>query len=193
MRIVILASGDGSNFEAIVKASQSGELKAQVVGLVTSRPGIGALARAERLSVPSQVLALKDFSSRDEWDKAVLAQLQSWNADWVVLAGYLSLIGPRVLQAFPERLVNIHPSLLPKFGGAGMYGNKVHAAVLQAKESQTGITVHLIDAQYDQGRVVAQCFLPVLADDTVERLAARVRAQENLFYPRVLNGLISGS
>ncbi|MBX3020296.1 MAG: phosphoribosylglycinamide formyltransferase [Bdellovibrionales bacterium] len=191
-KLVICASGDGSNFEAIVRASRSGLLQAEVSGLIVNRGGIGVLERAERLKVPVAIISPKGFASREEWDAAMVARLRTWSADWVVLAGYLALVGPQVLTAYQHRIVNSHPALLPKFGGAGMYGDRVHAAVLAAGERETGITVHLIDEVYDRGAILAQERVAVLPGDTPELLAARVKTQETAFYPKVLNDLITG-
>jgi phosphoribosylglycinamide formyltransferase-1 len=191
-KIAICASGDGSNFEALVQASRRGQLSAEIVGLIVNRPNIGAIARAQRLKVPHQVLAPKDFPSRHQWDETMVHNLRSWQVDWVILAGFLALVGPRVLEAFPQRVVNIHPSLLPKFGGAGMYGDHVHAAVLKAAEPETGITVHLIDGAFDQGRILAQERVAVDPGDTVATLSERVKTAEIIFYPRVINDLVTG-
>jgi phosphoribosylglycinamide formyltransferase 1 len=191
-KIVVCASGEGTGFEAIVEASRAGRLAAEVVGLLVSRPGTGAVARAQRLKIPYQVISPKDFADRHAWDQAVADQLQAFKADWVVLAGYLCLIGPEVLKRFPQRLVNSHPALLPKFGGAGMFGIHVHRAVLNAGEAASGVTVHLIDDRYDQGQIVAQGHVPVYPGDTPELLERRVKDFEVSFYPRVLNDLVTG-
>lgn len=191
-KIVVLASGEGSNFEALVAAARSGLLKAEIKGLITNRAGVAALERASRLNVPSEVLDPKKFVSRDEWDAAVVKTLQGWQAEWVVLAGFLVLIGPRVLKAYPERVVNIHPALLPKFGGAGMYGMRVHQAVLEAGAAESGITVHLVDLEYDRGRILAQVKTPTAGLANPEALAERIRQLEHEHYPRVLNDLVWG-
>jgi phosphoribosylglycinamide formyltransferase-1 len=191
-KLVVCASGEGSNFEAIVEASRMGRLAADVAGLIVSRGKIGAIARAERLRIPVKQLSPKAFASVEEWDAAVRTALGVWRADWVVLAGFLTRIGPQVLAAYPGRIVNSHPSLLPKYGGAGMYGDFVHQAVVSAGERETGVTIHTIDAEYDRGRVLAQGRVEVLADDTAASLAARVKAFEVGFYPKVLNDLVTG-
>lgn len=191
-RIAVCASGEGSNFEAIVSASRKGELDAEVVGLIVNRPGAGSVSRAQRLGVSVAVLPRKAFTTFDEWDQAISKQLVDWGTSWVALAGYLALIGPQVLASFSSRVVNTHPSLLPKFGGAGMYGEKVHDAVLRAGETQTGVSIHLVDKEYDRGRILWQEPIPVLPDDTVESLSARVKAFENQVYPRILNELVTG-
>lgn len=192
VKVAVCASGEGSGFEAIVAASRDGRLQADVVGLIASRDGIGALARAKRLGVPCKVIAPKEFSGREEWDRAFHGQLKTWGAEWVVLAGFLSLIGPEVLKGYSQRIVNSHPALLPKYGGAGMYGDRVHTAVLAAKERETGVTVHLIDEVYDRGRILAQERLPIQAGETVASLAARSKALEHILVPKVLNDLLTG-
>lgn len=191
-KIAICASGEGSNFEAIVRASRSGALQAEVVGLISNRASSGALRRAQALGVPSAILAAKDFPSRSLWDHAMLGQLKAWNADWVALAGYLALVGPEVVRAFSKRIVNTHPALLPKFGGEGMYGLRVHEAVLKAGERETGITVHLVDEEYDRGLILEQVKVDVLPSDRPETLAERIKALENQVYPRILNDLVTG-
>ena len=191
-KIAILASGEGANFEALVQASRQGGLEADVVGLITNRSQIGALGRAQRLNVPARILSPKTFSSREEWDRAVMDQLQTWGAEWVVLAGFLVLMGPQTLKKYSGRMINIHPSLLPKFGGPGMFGDNVHRAVLEAKESESGVTVHFVDAAFDQGRRIAQARVKVETTDTVETLARRVKALELSFYAKVVNDLVTG-
>lgn len=191
-RIVICASGEGTNFEAIVQASRSGALKAEVVGLIVSREKIGALGRAKLLDVPFKILNPRGYAARSEWDQAMVRQLRSWKADWVVLAGFLALVGPDVLSAFPGRIVNSHPALLPKFGGEGMYGDRVHAAVVASGELESGITVHTIDGEYDRGKILAQGKVKVLPGDTAVTLSDRVKAFEVSFYPKVLNDLVTG-
>jgi phosphoribosylglycinamide formyltransferase-1 len=190
--IVIFASGQGSNFQALVEASKKGVLRANIVGLVTNRAGIPVLEKAKQLGVPCEVLDPKKFASRAAWDAAVVKTLQGWKADWVVLAGFLALVGPKVIQAFPERIVNVHPALLPKFGGPGMYGLKVHQAVMAARASESGITVHLVDLEYDRGRIVAQVKTSTSGIPNAEALADRIRELEHEHYPRVLNDLVWG-
>lgn len=191
-RIVVCASGEGTNFEAIVNASRAGTLSAEVVGLITNRSDAGALERARRLRIPARVLSLKSFPSRPQWDQAMADQLTAWKADWVVLAGYLALIGPEVLSRFPARIVNSHPALLPRHGGPGMYGIKVHHAVLTAGDRESGVTVHLIDEHFDRGRILKQEKIAVLPEDTAQSLEARVKAVEVRLYPKVLNDLVTG-
>ncbi|MGZ3721447.1 MAG: phosphoribosylglycinamide formyltransferase [Bdellovibrionales bacterium] len=191
-KIAVLASGEGTNFEAIAKAAQAGRLEADIVGLLTNREKIGAIGRANRLEIPTKIIAPKDFKSRELWDQAMVDQLEKWQADWVVLAGFLALIGPKMLERFPHRIINSHPALLPKYGGPGMYGDNVHSAVLAAGDKESGITIHTIDADYDRGKILAQERVNVVAGDTVDRLSDRVKAAEVALYPRVLNDLVTG-
>jgi len=192
VNLVVCASGEGTNFEAIVRASQEGKLAARVTGLVTNRQGIGALERAQKLGIPSAVLNPKNFPSRSDWDRAMVAQLQEWKADYVILAGYLALIGPEVLRFFTQRVVNSHPALLPKFGGSGMYGDRVHEAVVRAGEKESGVTIHLIDEVFDRGKIIAQERVVVRPEDTPEDLSRRVKALEVLLYPKVINDMVTG-
>jgi phosphoribosylglycinamide formyltransferase-1 len=191
-KLAVFASGDGSNFQALVEASRSGALAADVVGLIANRGKIGALGRAARLHVPAAIMSPKAFTSRADWDRAVVKQLKDWGVEWIALAGFLALIGPELLRSFPGRIVNSHPSLLPRHGGHGMYGSNVHAAVLAAGDRETGITVHTIDEQYDRGAILSQLKVPVLEGDTLSTLEARVKAAEISFYPKVLNELVTG-
>lgn len=191
-KIVVCASGEGSLFEAIVRATRNGVLPAEVVGLIVNRKGIGALARAERLGVAASLISLRAFPSSEAWDEGMLNQLRVWKADWVALGGFLAKVGPSVLRAFPNRIINTHPGLLPEFGGQGMYGDYVHAAVLKSGLRETGITIHLVNEQYDSGKVIALERVPVLPDDSVSSLATRVKNREAQLYPRVLADLITG-
>jgi phosphoribosylglycinamide formyltransferase-1 len=191
-KIVVCASGEGTNFEAIVKASREGRLAADVVGLIANRGKIGAIGRANRLDLPHKIIARQKFTKRSEWDQAMVRQLEKWKADWVVLAGFLALIGPKVLARYPQKVVNSHPALLPKYGGEGMYGDHVHEAVLKAGDKETGVTIHLIDAVYDQGRIIAQERVRVQPGDDLDRLSERVKALEVSIYPKVLNDLVTG-
>lgn len=187
-----MASGEGSGFEALVQASRQGDLAAEVCGLIVNRSQAPALTRAQRLQIPAAVLPPQSYSDRDLWDQAVLSQLQAWQSEWVVLAGFLTLVGPRVLANFAGRVVNSHPALLPKFGGAGMFGARVHKAVLQAAEPVTGVTIHLVDEEYDRGKILHQAQIQVEKHDTADSLARRVKALEHRIYPSVLNDLVSG-
>lgn len=178
-RIAVFASGSGSNVQAILDAIASGSLVASVCALVASKPGIGAIARAESRGIP---VFIGDAS----------AAIRATSPDVIALAGYLKQIPSELIDAFPGRIVNIHPSLLPKFGGHGMYGRHVHTAVLAAGETESGCTVHLVTEHYDEGPILAQARVAVLPGDTPESLATRVLEQEHILYPNTLQQLLHG-
>ncbi|HWP02878.1 MAG TPA: phosphoribosylglycinamide formyltransferase [Gemmatimonadaceae bacterium] len=187
-RIAVLASGSGSNLAALVEhLSLLGDRSpADVVLVASDREDAAALARADAYGIPARLL---DAESRG---KGLLALLQSHRIDLVALAGYLRLVPEVVTTAYHGRMVNVHPALLPAFGGRGMYGLKVHQAVLEAGVRVTGVTVHFVDASYDRGPIIAQWPVPVHTDDTPETLAARVLRVEHIVYPRVVCALAEG-
>ena len=177
MRVAVLVSGSGSNLQALLDALRPGG-PAHVVHVISSRPGAGALERARKAGVPTTVLA--DTQDAGE----LLAALR--DTDLAVLAGYLQRIPPAVVARFRLRLINIHPALLPAFGGPGMYGRRVHEAVLASGAPISGATVHYVDEEYDRGPIIAQWPVPVRAGDTPESLAARVLEVEHRLLPRVV-------
>lgn len=186
----MLASGGGSNLGAIFDhfdalGDRSG---GQVAFVASDRRNAGALDRAKRRDVPASVLR-----GDKNPDGVVLADaLREHEIDLVVLAGYLKLIPPEVVATYQGRMINIHPALLPAFGGHGMYGNRVHQAVLDAGAKVTGVTAHFIDEVYDRGRIIAQWPVPVFGTDDVATLAARVLRVEHIVYPRVVDAVASG-
>lgn len=192
-KIVVLASGAGSTFAALADASRSGRLSAEIKALVVSRPNVGAIDVAKLMNVPVESLSLNDFSSREAWDEALSEAVAKFDPQWVVLAGFNQLLGSKFLDRFKGRVINTHPSLLPKYGGKGMYGMRVHGAVLQAGEKETGITVHLVTADYDEGPILAQTKVPVLDGDTPETLAERLKSVERDFYVTTLQQLVTKS
>ncbi len=192
-QIVVLASGAGSTFAAIADACGAGRLDAQVSALIVSRDNIGALDVAKLLNIPAKVVSLNEFLDRESWDQALTLEVAKYNPEWVVLAGFNQLLGHQFLCRFEGRVINTHPSLLPKYGGKGMYGMRVHGAVLQAGDKETGITVHLVTADYDEGPILAQTKVPVVSGDTPESLAERLKAIERDFYVATLQELVSKS
>lgn len=179
MRVAVCVSGGGSNLQALLDALPEGA-PARVVLVLSDRADAGALARARGAGVPAEVLS--DWRDPTEW----LTRLGRRDVDLVVLAGYLKLVPAPVVAAWRGRILNIHPALLPKHGGAGMYGRRVHAAVLAAGDAESGPTVHLVDEEYDRGPVLAQARVPVLHGDTPESLAARVLEAEHKLLPAVV-------
>ncbi len=182
-KIAILASGEGTNAERIIRYFKEKE-EARVVVVIASRATAGVIGRAERLDVPCRVVTSAGFASGE-----ALKVLQEFGVDFVVLAGFLLRIPDDLLQAYPHRMVNIHPSLLPKFGGKGMYGIHVHEAVLAGGGRERGITIQYINERYDEGDYIFQAECPVLPDDTPETLAARVHQLEYRYYPEVIEKL----
>jgi phosphoribosylglycinamide formyltransferase-1 len=176
MRIAVAISGRGSNLEALLRALGPGA-PAEIVLVVTDQAGAAGLSHARERAIPTEVLS--DPSDGAGW----LRLLRQYKADLVVLAGYLRLVPAPVIAAYRGRIINVHPSLLPAFGGKGMYGHRVHQAVLASGARESGATVHLVDEVYDRGAVLAQVRVPVLPGDTPERLAARVLEIEHRLLP----------
>lgn len=188
VRVAVLASGSGSNLQALLDAEAAGSAPWRTVLVVSDREGAGALERAARAGVEGRVIPVAE---RDPADVAAdtLAALKAARVDAVLLAGYLRLLPGAVVARYRGRILNIHPALLPAFGGKGMWGRRVHEAVLASGARVTGPTVHLVDERYDEGRILAQWPVPVLNGDTAATLASRVLAQEHALYPRVVGHL----
>ncbi len=193
MRIAVFASGGGSNFEAIVHASQSGILTASVPLCVTDRTDAGVLDRAKRHGISSTVLSPRSFKDSRVYVDELLSLLEEYQIDLIALAGYLKKIPAALVDSFQGRITNIHPALLPAFGGKGMFGLNVHRAVLESGATESGATVHLVDFEYDTGRILAQERVPVHADDSPESLATRVLEVEHRIYPETLARIAAGA
>jgi phosphoribosylglycinamide formyltransferase-1 len=191
-RIGFLASHNGTNMRAIVTAMRGGALKAEPAVLISNNRDSSAIAWADENKVPWAHVSAKVTGSEAAADAAIADVLKRHGADLVVLAGYMRKLGPETLRAYHRRILNVHPALLPKFGGQGMYGAHVHEAVLKSGERETGVTIHLVDDEYDHGAVVAQARVPVEATDTAASLAARVQAREQILYPETLRRIIAG-
>lgn len=183
-RFAVLASGRGSNLEALF-LDLADHPAARIALVASDRPDAPALERAERRGVPVAVLDPADA-------EGTIALLESHRIDWIVLAGYLKRVPPAVVERWRNRILNVHPALLPRFGGAGMYGARVHRAVLEAGETTSGASVHLVDEEYDRGPVVAQRTVPVEPGDTPETLAARVLEVEHRLLPAVARAAAEG-
>jgi formyltetrahydrofolate-dependent phosphoribosylglycinamide formyltransferase len=186
MRLAVFASGGGTNFQAILDAIDVGTLPAEVACCVSNTPDAGALERSDRHDVPTDVIPPSSFEAPLPFGEALLNTLNAHDATFVALAGYMQKIPPNVVDEYRGRMTNIHPALLPAFGGKGMYGMHVHRAVLDYGVHWTGATVHLVDEEYDHGPVVLQEPVPVYADDTPDELADRVRDVEHRLYPEAL-------
>lgn len=191
-RIALLASGGGSNAEALLKAMQDPAFPAEAVLVFSNRPGAGVLEKAARYGVPAVIRDHKDYPDREAFDAELLKVLAAARPDFLVLAGYLRILTPGFVRAYPHRILNVHPSLLPKFGGPGMHGHHVHEAVLAAGETESGATVHWVDEGVDSGGIVLQQKVPVLPGDSPESLAARVLTAEHQVYAAALKKVCIG-
>jgi len=192
MNLGFFASHGGSNMQALIDATKRGELDARPVLLISNNRNSQATVRAQQEGMPFRVMNSVTHPEFEFLDQAMLDALREHEVDLIVLAGYMKMIGPKVLEAYDGRILNIHPALLPKFGGHGMFGQHVHRAVLDAGETVTGVTIHLVNSEYDQGRIIAQAEVSVLPDDTVESLAARVLKKEHMFFAKTLQDVASG-
>lgn len=185
-RIAIFASGNGSNFQRIVEYF-AGNADIDVAVLYSNRTGAFAIGRAANLGISTVVFDRERFYHTSD----ILNDLQKRSIDWIVLAGFLWLVPDDILRAYDGRILNIHPALLPKYGGKGMYGMRVHEAVVAAGDTESGITIHLVNEHYDEGQVVFQARCPVLPNDTAEDVAQKIHALEYAHFPRVIAELLS--
>lgn len=189
LRAAVFASGRGSNFQVLAAHAQKSDLW-KVVLLVTDRPGAQVLDRAQELGIDARVVPVS--SDPDDSSVDMLAALEASHIDLVLLAGYLRLVPEPVVRRYRGRMLNIHPALLPSFGGRGMYGMRVHEAVLSAGVRLTGVTVHFVDEEYDRGPILAQWPVPVIPGDTPEAVAERIHAVEYQLYPAAADRLAMG-
>ncbi len=190
LKLGFLASHTGSNMQAIINACQAGTLAAEPCVAISNNSRAGALARARRANIAAYHLSERTHG--DALGAAILAALRRHGVEVICLAGYMKKLGAEVLAAYEGRILNIHPALLPKFGGQGMYGMRVHEAVLAAGERESGATIHLVNEEYDRGRVLAQEKVSVKAEDTPETLQKRVLAVEHRLYAATLVRIAAG-
>jgi len=184
--IAIFASGKGSNAQAIIEHFKN-HSAVKVVLVVSNNPDAGVIHVAHSSKIISAIIS-KDFFSNEEKMEQLL---KSFNLDLIVLAGFLQLVPSFLLKKFPNRIVNIHPALLPKHGGKGMYGKKVHEAVLNSKDAETGITIHYVNEKYDEGKVIFQKKIAIEAADTVETLSQKVQQLEHEWFPKTIEQLLN--
>ena len=183
--IAIFASGSGTNAENIIRYFQENDL-IRVALVLSNRSDAYVLERAHRLQVPSEVFLKEDWVSGEQ----ILALLHEYHIDFIVLAGFLVRVPERLLHAYPDKIINIHPALLPKFGGKGMYGDRVHEAVVAAGEKESGITIHYINEHYDEGNAIFQATCPVLPTDSPDDVAKKVHALEYEYFPQVIEQVL---
>jgi phosphoribosylglycinamide formyltransferase-1 len=187
LNIAVLVSGGGTNLQAVIDAVESGEIAdARIVLVISSRADAYALTRAASHGIPALVVGKAEFPDAADRSVAMLAALRGADADLIVLAGYMHILEPQFIHAFAGRIINIHPSLIPKYCGRGFYGKRVHLAVLEAGERESGATVHCVDEGVDTGPIVLQERVPVYADDDADALAARVLAAEHRILVRAV-------
>jgi phosphoribosylglycinamide formyltransferase-1 len=187
LRIGVLASHQGTNFQAISDACSDGSLSARIVLLICNNSTAPVMNRARSAAIPTAHLS--SATNPDDLDRAICESLTRESIDLLVLAGYMKKLGPAVLSTFKDRIINVHPSLLPHHGGEGLYGDRVHQAVLDAGDRQSGATVHQVTAGYDEGAVILQKSVPVLANDNVDSLATRIRPLEHQLLIAAINKL----
>jgi formyltetrahydrofolate-dependent phosphoribosylglycinamide formyltransferase len=192
IRLAVFASGRGSIFSALLEAIDSNRLSAEIPVVISNNPRAGVLETAENRKIDTFVINKKDYASRDEFVAALLDVLRNHGTDMVILAGYMKKIPPEVVGAYKNRILNIHPALLPSFGGQGMYGHFVHEAVLAQGCRVSGVTVHLVDEAYDRGPIVAQRCVPVLEGDTPDTLAARILQIEHQIFAEAIQLFAEG-
>jgi len=185
IKLAVFASGAGSNAQKLIDYFRDSPV-ASVALIVCNKPGAGVLCIAENENLPTLLIEKENFFRGD----AYVPKLAELQIGFLVLAGFLWKIPAKLIDAFPKRIVNIHPALLPKFGGRGMYGQYVHEAVLQAGERESGITIHYVDEQYDNGDIIFQTACPIVAGDTPESIAQRIHQLEHLHYPRVVEEVV---
>ncbi len=190
--IAVFISRGGSNLQSLIDGSKAGILTGKISLVISSRYKAYGLERAKNESIDSFVFKSKKYESAEIAAEVLLKKLLDYDIEFIALAGYMQLLPLKVVQYFKNRIVNIHPALLPKYGGKGMYGHFVHEAVIANKDTESGVTVHLADEIYDNGKILEQARVAVESDDTPETLAKKVLELEHKFYPRVLQKLIKG-
>jgi phosphoribosylglycinamide formyltransferase-1 len=191
-KLVILVSGSGSNMQSIINSTKNGILKglAQVVLIISNNPSAYALERAKNENIKTVCVERKSFEDEKSFNDAVLEELQNVKVDIVCLAGYMRMVGQGIIDVYRGRMLNIHPALLPKFGGKGMYGYHVHEAVVKAGEKKSGATMHFVEGKYDTGKIIIQWEIEVFKSDTPQDVAKKVSAIEHRIYPEAIKKVI---
>lgn len=192
MNIAVFASHGGSDLQAIIDGCKGGQIDAKVAVVISNNANSMALKRAEREKISHYYLSVKQLGTEEVLAEEILKALEKYSIDMIFLAGYKRMLHVSILDRYHNRIFNIHPALLPKFGGKGMYGMNVHNAVIEAKERESGVTIHRVNAEYDSGEIVAQTIVPVLNNDTAEILAARVLEREHEFLVEVISDIVEG-
>ena len=189
-RIAVFISGGGSNLQSLIDASESGRLSGEIVLVISSRDNAYGLERAFNAGIDTFVYKVKNYPTKEDAQADLLEMLKEYDIEYIALAGYLKLLPAMVVKYYRNRITNIHPALLPKYGGKGMYGHHVHKKVIKNGEKESGVTVHLVDEIYDHGKIIMQKKVPISPKDTPDSLAAKVLKVEHQIYPEALNKLI---
>jgi phosphoribosylglycinamide formyltransferase-1 len=193
LRLAVFASHEGSNMQSIIDASKQDKLQGEVVCVISNNSSSGALKRAEKEGIAFYHVSAKTHPIEKDFSDKILEILNLHKVDLIILAGYMKKIPVEILRAYHNKILNIHPALLPKFGGKDMYGMNVHKAVIASGEKKSGATVHIVDENYDQGKILNQIEVAVLSDDTPETLAQRVLKVEHKIYVETIQKIIDGS
>lgn len=189
-KIVIFASGEGSLFESLVQASKEGKIPGEISALLCNNSKANALKKAERCRIKTYLIPQKELSF-ERWDEGVRNILSKLDPQLIVLAGFLKKIGPQTLKSFP-RIINTHPALLPKFGGEKMYGRRVHKAVLESGDKESGVTIHKVTAKYDEGPILVQKRIPISPEETLESLENKVKNEERVLLCKIIDDIFKG-
>lgn len=192
MNIAVFASHGGSDLQAIIDGCKNEQINSTVVVVISNNKDSVALQRAKNENIPNFHMSAKKYGSEEILATEILNVLNQYNVDMIFLAGYMRLLHIDILEKYENRIFNIHPALLPKFGGKGMFGMNVHNAVINAKEKETGVTIHRVNAEYDSGEIVAQTKVAVMENDTPEILAERVLLREHEFLVEVISSIAEG-
>lgn len=185
-RLAVMVSGGGTDLQSVIDGVQSGKIPAEIAVVISSKPGVYALERAKKAGIPGVVICKKDYADEQAFFDANLGALREYGAEGVVLAGYLSILGKQMIEAYPEKIINIHPSLIPSFCGKGYYGLRVHQAVLDYGAKVSGATVHFVDEGADTGPIILQRAVSVLPEDTAESLQQRILEVEHEILPEAV-------
>jgi len=192
IRIGVLASGSGTNLQAIMDGCSRGEIRGRVVVVISNNPKARALDRARLAGIPAVAMHHRAFPDRDTFDAKLVEILHSYEVDLVCLAGFMRVLGPSFIRQFPDRIMNIHPALLPAFGGLGMFGDRVHQMVLDSGVRFSGCTIHFANEAPDGGPIILQAVVPVLDTDTAQSLAERILVEEHRLYPEAVKLFAEG-
>lgn len=186
LNLAVLISGIGSNLQALIDACADDNFPAKISVVLSNRPDAYGLQRAAAAGIPTEIIDHKKHDSREAFDQAMLEALSTYDIDLICLAGFMRILTPVFINEWAGKILNTHPALLPKHGGEGMYGAHVHRAVLAAGDNESGVSIHIVTEECDQGPVILQRKVPVKPDDTIETLSARVLEQEHIAYPQAV-------